>query len=120
MEFAGHHSGALLLDVFAVSILHNIVHLLFGVVGLMLARMWSGARGYLIGGGVTYLLFWLYGLVINTASAANFVPLNDADNWLHLGLGVGMFTLGVLFSGERRDAATTRVPLTQPRQHEVF
>lgn len=38
MTFAGHHSTAMLLGVFHVSILHNIVHLLFGIVGLVLAR----------------------------------------------------------------------------------
>jgi len=36
MEFAGHESGALLLGLFQVSILHNIVHLLYGVAGLVL------------------------------------------------------------------------------------
>jgi hypothetical protein len=41
---AGHHSGALLLGVFQVSILHNIVHLLFGVAGRLLARTAAGAR----------------------------------------------------------------------------
>jgi hypothetical protein len=29
-------------------------------------------------------------------SSANFVPLNTADNWLHLLLAVGMIALGVL------------------------
>ncbi|MDN5791808.1 MAG: DUF4383 domain-containing protein, partial [Brevibacterium aurantiacum] len=32
--FAGHHSQAALLGIFQVSVLHNIVHLLFGIVGL--------------------------------------------------------------------------------------
>jgi len=34
LEFAGHHSDAKLLGAFEVSILHNIVHLLFGVAGI--------------------------------------------------------------------------------------
>jgi hypothetical protein len=33
--------------------------------------------------------------------AANFVPVNSADNWLHLGLGVGMLLLGLVL-GRRR------------------
>lgn len=96
MTFAGHHSQAHLLGVFNVSILHNLVHLAFGVAGVVLARTPAGARGFLIGGGVVYLILWLYGLVIDMGSDANFVPLNVADNWLHLGLAIGMIGLGVV------------------------
>lgn len=97
MTFAGHDSGAHLFGVFEVSVLHNIVHLLFGVAGLALARKVSGARAFLLGGGAIYLVLWLYGLLVDETSDANFVPLNDADNWLHLGLAVGMIGLGLLF-----------------------
>ncbi|WP_436497051.1 DUF4383 domain-containing protein [Actinokineospora sp. HUAS TT18] len=105
LEFAGHESGALLLGVFNVSILHNLVHAAFGLVGLAMARTLSGARAFLIGGGVIYLALWVYGLVIDHDSAANFVPVNDADNWLHLGLGAGMVVLGLLTTSTRRTTA---------------
>jgi hypothetical protein len=101
MKFAGHESGAELLGVFQVSVLHNIVHLLLGVVGLLLARTVDGARLFLIGGGAVYLVLWLYGLIIGHDSNANFVPLNGADNWLHFFLGVGMIALG-LITGRKR------------------
>jgi hypothetical protein len=97
MTFAGHESGAMLLGVFQVSILHNLVHLLFGAAGVAMARTTSGARAFLIGGGVVYLVLWLYGLLVDEASAANFVPMNSADDWLHLVLGVGMIALGLVF-----------------------
>ena len=42
-DFAGDGSEAELLGIFNVSILHNIVHLLFGLVGLALARTPEGA-----------------------------------------------------------------------------
>ncbi|WP_229402206.1 DUF4383 domain-containing protein [Micromonospora okii] len=106
MKFAGHESEAKLLGLFQVSILHNLVHLAFGVAGLALARTISGARAYLIGGGAIYLVLWLYGLVIDHNSGANFVPLNGADNWLHLFLGVGMIALGVALT--RRPATAAR------------
>ncbi|NUT51494.1 MAG: DUF4383 domain-containing protein [Saccharothrix sp.] len=96
MQFAGHGSGAMLFGIFQVSVLHNIVHLMFGVAGPVLARTVRGARTYLIGGGVVYLVLWLYGMAVGADSAANFVPLNAADDWLHLGLGVGMIALGLL------------------------
>jgi hypothetical protein len=104
MSGAGHSSMAMLLGIFQVSILHNIVHLLFGAAGIALSRTHSGARSYLIGGGVIYLVLWIYGLVIDQNSAANFVPVNTADNWLHLVLGLGMIGLGVALS--RRRAVT--------------
>ena len=98
MMFGGHHSGAMLLGLFQVSILHNIVHLLFGIVGLALARSAPQALMYLIGGGAVYLVLWIYGAVIDRASTANFVPLNTADNWLHLVLGIGMIGAGIALS----------------------
>ena len=99
MSFAGHESGATLLGIFQVSILHNVVHLLFGVAGLAAARAASSSKGFLVGGGAIYLALWLYGMVIDKASAANFVPVNGADNWLHLALGAGMVALGLALAG---------------------
>lgn len=108
MDAAGHHSEALLLGIFQVSVLHNVVHLLFGIVGLALARSFSGARAYLIGGGVVYAVLWVYGLVVDDMSSANFVPMNTADDWLHLALAGGMILLGVLLGREAVTGSTQR------------
>jgi hypothetical protein len=105
LQFMGHDSGSKLLGVFQVSILHNIVHLLFGVAGIAAGRAsGAAARGYLVGGGVIYLVLWVYGLVIGMGSKANFVPVNNADNWLHLLLGIAMIALGIVLG---RSAAST-------------
>jgi hypothetical protein len=103
LTFASHDSDAKLLGVFEVSVLHNIVHLLFGVIGLAMARTAASARSYLIGGGVVYLVLWLYGLLIDKESSANFVPVNSADDWLHFVLGLGMIGLGVVLTRNRAD-----------------
>ena len=108
MAFAGHDSEAELLGIFQVSVLHNIVHLLFGILGIAAARAWESSRLFLVGGGAVYLLLWLYGLVVDRESGANFVPFNSADNWLHFLLGVGMIGLGLaLGRGLARDRVAT-------------
>lgn len=110
MKMAGPESESLLLGIFQVSILHNIVHLLFGVAGLILARTYSNAKNYLLLGGIIYLVLWIYGLIIDQDSSANFVPFNSADNWLHFVLGAGMVALALILRRKREDttAATNR------------
>ena len=102
LEFAGDDGNAELLGLFQVSVLHNIVHLLFGIAGLALAATASGARTYLIGGGAVYLLLFLLGIV----GGGDWIPANDADNWLHLLLGGAMIGLGVASTRESRVAST--------------
>jgi hypothetical protein len=89
LAFAGHDSGAKLLGIFQTSVLHNIIHIAFGV-GILMAKTPEGARTYLIGGGVAYLAVWLIGVV----GGLGWLPVNAADNWLHIVLGVGMIALG--------------------------
>ena len=112
LKFAGHDSDAQLLGIFDTSILHNIVHLLFGAAGLVLAKTFEGARSFLIGGGVIYLALFLYGAIFgHEEKGANFVPVNWADNILHLALGGGMIVLGVVLGKQvaRRDTAAPAV-----------
>ena len=102
LEFAGDDGTAELLGLFEVSVLHNIVHGLFGLAGLALAGTASGARTYLVGGGAIYIALWLLGLL----GGADWIPSNSADDWLHLVLGVGMVGLGVALTRERPVATT--------------
>ncbi|WP_066300540.1 DUF4383 domain-containing protein [Arthrobacter luteolus] len=101
LYFSGYDSEAVLLGVFQVSVLHNVVHLLLGFLGLWMARTHSSAKTYLIGAGVLYLLLFIYGLIIPLNGAWNFVPFNWADNWLHLGLGAVMIILGFVLGDQR-------------------
>jgi hypothetical protein len=107
LGFAGTDSRAELLGIFQVSILHNIVHIAFGIAGLALAKTLEGARTFLIGGGVIYLVLWLYGLVIDRGGDANFVPIDTPDNWLHFALGIAMIAAGFLLAREPRARTTT-------------
>ena len=111
ITFAGNDSPAELLGLFQVSVLHNIVHLLFGIAGLALARGIDGAKAYLLWSGVIYVVLFLYGLLVDTGSDVNFVPINNADNWLHLILGLGLF-LSWFVTREERAVAVDRAATT--------
>ena len=96
LTLKGPESDAQLLGLFDVSVVHNIVHLLFGI-GLLASRRAVWAVRYLVIGGIAYAGVFVYGLfVVNSTSAANFLPINTADNFLHIGLSVAMIALGVI------------------------
>ncbi len=104
LELLGRDSHGELLGIFQVSVLHNIVHLLFAV-GILAAKNRATAAAFLIGGGVVYLVVWAYGSLIDLSGGLNFLPFNTADNFLHLGLGVGMIALGVVGSAASKPKA---------------
>jgi uncharacterized protein DUF4383 len=82
------------------------------VAGIALAKTYEGARTYLLGGGVIYLALFAYGAIWGAdEGSANFIPMNWADNILHLGLGGAMIGLGVVLGKEaiRRDTAAPAV-----------
>ena len=93
-----------------MSILHNIVHLLFGIAGAM-ARTAAQACTYLVFGGAIYLVLFVYG----SSSARNRRPtsfVNTADDFVHLILGIGMIGLGLtltrIVGGWRRHSLRRR------------
>ena len=98
LKFAGHNSDAQLLGIFDTSVLHNIVHMLFGIAGIALARTIDGARTYLVGGGLVYLVLFVFGAIWHGETGTNWIPVNWTDNILHLALGVGMLGTGVALS----------------------
>lgn len=96
LSFAGHRSGAKLFGVFQTSVLQNLLHLAFGLGGVALSRARKTARGFLVFGGIVYLVVFVYGIATPNGSGANFVPLDGADDVLHLALGLGMVSFGLL------------------------
>lgn len=96
LTMASHDSGAALLGLFDVTVLHNALHLAAGLAGLLLALAPRTAAAFLFVGGIAYLALWVFGLVGDRRGAANVLALNGADNWLHLGLGAGMVVLAAV------------------------
>jgi hypothetical protein len=90
-----------LLGLFPLNVVHNLVHLLFGVWGLLGARTFAGAKRYLFGAGVIYLVLAICGYFV--PNGFGLVPIGGADVALHALLGVVL--LGAAF-GTARGAAT--------------
>lgn len=91
-----------LLGLFPVNLVHNIVHLLFGVWGLLAARDWAAARTYARTGGVIYLVLAVLGYFV--PNGFGLVPLGGHDIWLHALLGIVL--AGVGYAAGPADTAT--------------
>ena len=81
-----------LLGLFAVNVLHNVVHVLFGIWGLVASRTYGAARSYARIAGALYLVLAVLGLVV--PNGFGFVPLGGNDVWLHLVLGLVLAGVG--------------------------
>jgi hypothetical protein len=81
-----------LLGLFPVNVLHNLVHVLFGIWGLAAARSVAGARLYCKAGGVIYLVLALLGLIVPTTFGL--IPIGGNDIWLHALLGLVLAGVG--------------------------
>jgi Domain of unknown function (DUF4383) len=85
-NFADNGQHEMLLG-FMINPLHNIVHIVIGVAGLLLARTLAGARtyGWLLFAG--YALAFVYGLFA-VGKSWDVLNLNGADNVLHVATAV--------------------------------
>jgi hypothetical protein len=91
------------LGLFPVNILHNIVHILFGLWGLLSYKSFSAAKGYARGVAIAYAVLTIAGLVPGLNTMFGLVPLYGNDIWLHLLLAV----VAAYFGWMHRDVAAT-------------
>jgi hypothetical protein len=82
----------MVLGVFPVNLLHNIVHLLFGIWGLVASRTWAGSKQFFTVGGIIYVVLTVAGFLSPTGFGL--VPLGGADIGLHAVLAVAMLAIG--------------------------
>jgi hypothetical protein len=76
-------ASGLELGLFPVNALHNIVHIAFGVWGLLAARSLGGARTYARTVAIAYALLTILGLIPATNTTFGLVPIYGHDIWLH-------------------------------------
>ena len=91
-----------LFGLFPVNLLHNIVHLAFGVWGLLAARTDPAARSYGRAGAVIYGALVLLAFVSPTGFGL--VPIGGNDIWLHALLAIGLAVIGFTGGDARRTA----------------
>jgi hypothetical protein len=99
-----------LLGLFPVNLLHNIVHLAFGIWGLAVYRSLSGARTYAKAVAIVYAVFAIMGLIPVLNTVFGLVPLYGHDVWLHIVLAAiaGYFGFAYKAEAEARPATMHR------------
>ena len=95
LPLAVNHGHGLALGMFPVNTLHNIVHLLFGALGLLAARgAVMSARGYFQLLAVAYALLAVLGILPMTQTTFGLIPIYGNDVWLHAIIAIAAGVIG--------------------------
>ena len=92
------------LGLFPVNILHNIVHIVFGLWGLAASKSVGAAKGYAKVVAVAYALLVVMGLIPGLNTTFGLIPLFGNDVGLHLFLAAP----AVYFGFMHKEAAVNR------------
>jgi hypothetical protein len=96
-------TAAKALGIFPVNLLHNIVHLLFGIWGLAASRSWAGSKSFFTISGAIYAVLTVIAFV--SPSGFGMVPLGGSDIGLHAVLAIAMLAIGL--TAKQTATATT-------------
>jgi hypothetical protein len=104
-----------ILAVFELNPLHNLAHILIGLLWLMSAANADSARAAAQVFGLVYVVLSILGF-LEVGAALNALALNMADNLLHLSSGgtallVGLFVRRDVIFGKRRDVGAASADL---------
>ena len=89
------------LGIFPVNILHSLVHLVFGIWGVIAYRNWDSARTYAKAVAIIYAVFVVMGLVPGLDTTFGLVPLHGNDVWLHIILAAPAAYFGFMHRDDR-------------------
>jgi hypothetical protein len=92
---------------------HNVVHILTGAIGLLVAGF--AARRYALWLGIAYLGIAIWGFALGSGAqlVLGFLPVNTADNLLHLVLGL-LGVAAALGTPQSRSTSPPAKPLNTP------
>lgn len=103
------------MGIFQTNTLHDLVHLLFGIILLAVAFMAPAkSASWLKILGVVYLLLAVLGLLMIPGGGMllGLVLMNSADHWLHLVLGIVLILAGMM--GGKGSSSSGSMPMSSP------
>ncbi len=105
-DFFAHDTNETLL-IFEINGMHNVVHIVIGVAGLVLGRTLAGARtyGWLL--AVGYGAAFIYGLIA-IGKEWDFLSINGADNVLHIATALVGLVIALMPVRNAVDSRTRR------------
>jgi Domain of unknown function (DUF4383) len=93
------------LGLFPVNVLHNLVHIVFGIWGVLAARSFNSSHSYALGVAIIYGILTILGLFPGANMVFGLVPIYGHDIWLHALLAV--VAAYFAFVARERSADTT-------------
>jgi len=90
--------------IFEVNGWHNVVHILSGLAGLALWRRADTARAFALGFGSIYLVVTIWGFITGD-NVLWLIPVDTADNFLHLVISLTGLAAGIVSSPRRHPGA---------------
>jgi hypothetical protein len=103
----GGPGHGMLLGLFHVNVLHNLVHILFGVWGLLVFKNTPNSINYARGVAIIYFVLAVAGLIPRLNTMFGLVPLEGNDVWLHFLLAAPAAYFGFLAPMVNDDAMMT-------------
>ena len=92
------------LGFFPVNLVHNIVHILFGIWGLVASRTWDASKTFCRVGGIIYAVLVPLGFI--APDGFGLIPLGGNDIWLHAVIALALLYFGFV-QKEARPSVTT-------------
>ena len=86
----------MLLGLFHVNVLHNVVHIVFGILGIAMYRDFVSARLYAQIVAIAYGLLVSLGLLPATRYTFGLIPIEGNDVWLHALIAVAAAYFGFI------------------------
>lgn len=95
--FPSFMPNGLLFGLFEVDLMHNIVHIVSGVIAIMAATSHRYSRLYFQVFGIIYAIVAILGFFLKGDLSFMMMHVNMADNFLHVGIAIVALYIGFFF-----------------------